>query len=250
MEHTILLMGAGLLAGAMNAAAGGGSFVTLPALIAAGVPSVAANASSTVALFPGSFASALAYRDDFRRFEGVSVRTMLAISMAGGLAGAVLLMMTSSRVFDVVVPWLLLVGTLAFAFGRRLGAALRKRVRIGPRVVLAGQFVLGVYGGYFGGAVGIMMMAMWSLVGIDDIRAMNAAKSLLVGATNAVAVICFVAAGLVWWPQTGAMLVAAVVGGYGGARVARRIPPATLRVGISVFNALMTAVFFWRAAQV
>lgn len=249
MNHSIFLFGTGLIAGAMNAAAGGGSFVTLPALVAVGVPSVAANASSTVALCPGSLASAWAYRDDFTAFEGVSMRALLVASLAGGLVGALLLLATPQATFDGIVPWLLLVGTLAFAFGRQAGALVRRMVRIGPRTLLCGQLLLGAYGGYFGGAVGIMMMATWSLLGRSDITAMNAAKTLLAGAMNSIAVLCFVIAGKVWWLPTCTMLVGAVLGGYHGARIARRLDPRLIRVGISLLNVGITAAFFFRAAR-
>ncbi|MCY1081574.1 sulfite exporter TauE/SafE family protein [Archangium lansingense] len=246
MSSPLLLAAASFLAGAMNAVAGGGSFVTFPALVWSGVPSVAANASSSVALFPGSFASAWAYRDDFRSFEGVSVRALLPVSLAGGLTGAMLLLLTPQTTFDAVIPWLLLLGTLAFAFGQQAGARLRQRIRIGPALLLGGQFVLSIYGGYFGGAVGLMMMAVWSLFGVSDLRAMNAAKTLLVGVTNTVAVACFIVAGEVWWTQTLLMALGAVAGGYVGARVGRRISPSHLRLGITAFNVAMTAAFFLR----
>jgi uncharacterized protein len=243
----LVLFGAGLLAGALNAAAGGGSFVTIPALVFAGLPSVAANASSTVALLPGTLASAWAWRRDFRPFEGVPLRTMLLISLGGGLAGALLLLATSERAFDALLPWLLLIGTLVFAFGRQLGAALRRWVSVGPGTVLGAQVVLSVYAGYFGGGVGIMMMAVWSVLGDLDVKAMSAARTVLVSAANAVAVLCFAAAGPVRWPETAVMLVAAVVGGYAGARLARRVPGPLLRRFVIAFGAAMTAVFFWRA---
>ena len=246
MASTVLLFIAGLIAGTMNAAAGGGSFVSFPALVFTGVPSVAANMTSTVALFPGSFASAIAYRKDFRSFERASMKVLLPVSLAGGVVGALLLLFTSSKTFDVLVPWLLLMGTLAFAFGRQAGDWLRQRLAIGTKALIGAQFLLGVYGGYFGGAVGLMMMAVWSLFGVGDIHAMNAAKSLLVGATNTIAVVCFVIAGGVYWPQALVMLVAAVIGGYIGARVARRLDPKRLRLGISCLNVVITALFFWR----
>jgi len=245
--HALLLFGAGLLAGAMNAAAGGGSFVTFPALISAGVPSVIANATSTVALFPGSFASAYAFRQDFKRFEAVSLPTMLAVSLAGGMAGALLLIFSPASIFDGLVPWLLLFGALAFAFGRQAGVVLRRVIRLGRTSLLVAQFLLGVYGGYFGGAVGIMMMAAWSIFGMTDLLAISAARTLLTGSLNAVAVVCFVVAGLVWWPQALLMMVAAVAGGYGGARLARRVDPDRLRVAITAFNFLVTAAVFYRA---
>src|SRR4051794_31496011 len=152
----------------MNAAAGGGSFVTLPAMVAVGVPPVEANTSSTVALFPGGLASAVAYRDDLTPLGGLPLRPLAPVTLAGGLAGALLLLLTPAGAFDRIVPWLLLAGSLAFAFGGRAGAALRRVVRIGPPALLACQFLLGVYGGYFGGAVGIMMMAAWGLFGVSD----------------------------------------------------------------------------------
>lgn len=246
MEAFLLLFGAGLLAGALNAAAGGGSFVTIPALVLAGVPSVSANASSTVALLPGTLASAWAWREDLRPMEGVSLRTLLVVSLGGGLAGAVLLLFTSEQVFDGLLPWLMLVGTLAFAFGRPLGALLRRRVRLGPGAVLAAQVLLSVYAGYFGGGVGIMMMAVWSLLGDADIRTMSALRTILVSASNAVAALCFALAGPVRWPATATVLVAAVIGGYFGARLARRVPGPALRVFVILFSTAMTAAFFWR----
>lgn len=247
MEHPLLIFAAGLLAGVMNSAAGGGSFVTLPVLIFAGVPSVIANASSTVALFPGSFAGAWAYRNDFTPFEGVSMRALGCASVAGGLVGALLLLFTPTTTFDSIFPWLLLFGTLAFTFGRQAGAALRRVVHIGPAALLVGQFLLAIYGGYFGGAVGIMTLAIWSLFFVANINAMNAAKTLLVGSMNATAVVCFVIAGKVWWPQAAVMMAAAVLGGYFGARVTRRLPPAKIRLGITILTFLMTATVFYRA---
>ena len=242
-----ILFAAGLLAGAMNAAAGGGSFITIPAMVAVGLPSVAANASSTVALLPGTLASAWAWRRDIRSFEGVSLRTMVLLSLGGGLAGALLLLATSERAFDALLPWLLMTGTLTFAFGRQLGTVLRRWASMGPATVLSAQIVLSIYAGYFGGGVGIMMMAVWSVLGELDIRAMSAARTLLVSVANAVAVVCFAAAGPVHWPETAVMLVAAILGGYFGARLARRVPGPVLRWFVILFGAAMTAAFFWRA---
>ena len=252
MDHLPLLLIAGFLAGAMNAVAGGGSFLTLPALVLAGLPSVAANASSTVALFPGSLASIWVYRDGIARSDGVlpgiPMAALLATSLVGGFAGAVLLLATPPATFDRVIPWLLLLATLALAFGPRAGLALRRIVRIGALPLLAGQFLLGIYGGYFGGAVGIMMMAAWSLLGSADLKAMNPVKTLLVAATNTVAVLCFAAAGAVRWPETSAVLLAALVGGYAGARAGRRLGPRFIRAAVVAVTAGMTVVFFIRAS--
>lgn len=247
MTHWLLLSGAGFLAGAMNAVAGGGSFVSLPALIAAGVPSVSANASSTVALIPGAITSGFAYRRNFRAFSDLSIRTLLAVSVIGGMVGAVLLLVTPQKIFDGALPWLLLVGSTTFAFGRKAGRWLREQIRIGPAVSLGVQFLLGVYGGYFGGAVGIMMMAAWSLLGATDLHAMNATRTMIVGATNAVAALIFIGGGLIVWPQTLVMLVAASIGGYAGAAITRGLDPEKARIAISALNFTMTALFFWRA---
>lgn len=246
MNNVALLVASGFVAGVMNAFAGGGSFVTLPVLILVGLPSVSANASSTVALFPGSLTSAWAYRGELTDIGGVPLKYMLAVSLAGGFAGALLLLFTPQTTFDAVLPWLLLVATLALAFGGKVGLALRRSVRVGTVPLLAAQFLLSIYGGYFGGAVGIMTMAMWSVLSSADLKAMNPAKTLMVGAMNAIAVVCFCVAGKVWWFQTLAMMFSAAVGGYVGARAARRMDPRYIRAGILLITVTMTVAFFLR----
>jgi uncharacterized membrane protein YfcA len=244
MNHTLIVFLAGLAAGAMNAAAGGGSFVSVPALICVGIPSVSANMSSTIALYPGSITSAWAYRHNFQAILEVSLKALFLVTLAGGLAGALLLLLTPGSSFDKIIPWLLLLGSIAFAFGRQLGDKLQKHYRPSAAFLLAAQFLLGIYGGYFGGAVGIMMMAAWSMMGFHDIKAMNAIKVVLVAAANTIAVLCFSVAGKVVWHETLIMLVAAAAGGYLGARLAMRLKSSHIRVGISVINFLITAAFF------
>ncbi|MBS0490361.1 sulfite exporter TauE/SafE family protein [Phenylobacterium sp. NIBR 498073] len=249
MGSELLLLGAGLLAGAMNALAGGGSFVTLPALIAAGVPSVAANASSTVALYPGGLASAWVYRQGLTQVCGVPIRPMLAVTLIGGLAGSLLLLWTPSSTFDVILPWLLLTATLALAFGPRLAPWLQRHAQIGPGPILALQFALGVYGGYFGGAVGLMMMAAWSLLAGVDLKQLNPPRTLMVSAANTVAVVCFAIAGAVRWPQALMVALGALAGGYLGAHLGRRLDPRVVRAATIALSVAMTAVFFVRAAR-
>jgi uncharacterized protein len=245
--NIFLVGGAGLAAGAMNALAGGGSFVSLPAMIAAGVPSVQANASSTVALLPGGAASVWAYRDGLGPVGPVSVRWMLAVTVAGGSAGAILLLKTPSTAFDLLLPWLLLFATFALAFGRGIGEWLRRRWRMRPGPVLVIQFALGIYGGYFGGAVGLMMLAIWGLVTGKDVKSLNAARTLLVSAANSMAVIIFVVARAVYWPETFVMLVAAAAGGYGGAQLGRRASSRLVRAATLTITAAITIAFFRRA---
>jgi len=246
MNHFLLVSAAGFLAGAMNALAGGGSFVSLPALIAAGIPSVQANASSTVALFPGGVVSAWAYGDGLGPVGAASLRSLLIATLFGGVIGAVLLLCTPIKTFDFVLPWLLLLATVALSFGRKLGEWLRGRWRIRPAAVLTIQFGLGVYGGYFGGAVGIMMMAVWGLLDSRDLKSLNAPRTLLVSTANVMAVLIFILAHAVHWPETIVMLVAAAVGGYAGAQIGRRAPPKIVRAGTLLLTACITLAFFVR----
>jgi len=247
MTTLMFIVVAGFVAGAMNAAAGGGSFVSLPALVWVGVPALAANISSTIALWPAGLASAWAFREDFRPFNEVSLPALTIASLLGGGVGALLLLLTPQSAFDAVIPWLLLVATLTFAFGHRLGPALRQRLRIGPVTLILVQFVLAVYGGYFGGAVGIMMMAAWTLLSGSDLHRMNPVRTVLVSATNGVAVLCFLVAAQVWWGHTAAMLAGATAGGYVGARVVRRLDTRWLRFAVIALTAVITMLFFVRA---
>jgi uncharacterized protein len=248
MHRIVLLADAGLVAGAMNAVAGGGSFVSFPAMVAAGLPPVIANASSTVALFPGSVASTFAYRHDFAHVTGLNLRVMVPISVAGGLVGAALLLATPARLFDAVLPFLLLLATLIFALGDRAGLMLRRVVRVGRGTLLVMQFLISIYGGYFGGAVGLMMLAVWSLLTANvQLKAMAPARVLLISATNGAAVAWFIAAGAVAWPETLAMMAASVAGGYFGARLGQWLPAAVVRGFVVVLSAAVTVVFFVRA---
>lgn len=247
-EHWAMLAGAGLLAGAMNAVVGGGTFVSLPALTATGLAGTIANASSSVALLPGAVASAWAYRRDLRPIEGVGVMPMTLLSLAGGAVGAVLLLVTPETAFDLIIPWLLLLATLLLAAGPRLSRWLaRFGVRAGPGVVLGAQFALGVYGGYFGGAVGLMMLAAWSLLTQADMATLTPLRTLMLAAANTVAVLIFVVSGDVAWPPTLAVMAGAVAGGWLGAQIGRRLPAIVLRVLVLSVTIVTTVVFFWRA---
>lgn len=242
-----LLAAAGLLAGGMNAIAGGGSFVTFPAMVFAGLPPVIANASSTVALFPGTLASSFAYRHNMTGVAGFRLIVLAPISFAAGLAGAALLLATPAHLFDAIIPFLLLLASLTFAFGARAGKALRRLIRISPRALPIVQFVISTYGGYFGGAVGLMMMAAWSLLtASDDFKAWAPARVLLTSAANGGAILWFIAAGAVRWPETLAMLAASVIGGYLGARLTSVLPPHIVRRFVTVLTAFVTLVFFLR----
>jgi uncharacterized membrane protein YfcA len=246
MWHYLLLFGAGLLAGTMNAVAGGGSFVGFPAMVLAGLPPIVANASNTVALCPGTLASTWARRHDLCDVAGISPAVMVPVTLTGGLTGAILLLVTPSSAFDVVIPWLLLLATLTFAAGRNLGAWLRQRLTVGRTAFLTVQFIVSIYGGYFGGAVGLMMMAAWSLLDGAELGALAPMRTMMVTVANAAAVVCFIVAGVVRWPELLTMMIAAIIGGYFGAHYARMLPPPVLRWFVVVLSALVTASFFKR----
>ena len=246
MNDLLFITAAGLLGGAMNAVAGGGSFVTLPALVAIGVPSLNANATNTVALVPSALASAFAYRHDFEGFDGVKLSAMAVVSVTGGAIGAVLLLYTSQSVFDKMFPFLLLFGVLVFALGRKLGEELRKRMTIHPRTLPAVQFALGIYGGYFGGGVGVMMLAAWSVLTAASINTMQATRNLLNASMNATASLLFILGGLIYWKQMVVLLISSTIGGYLASHFGRRLNPVLARIAISCINAGIVMVVFWR----
>lgn len=247
MESGLILIAAGLLAGLANALAGGGSFVTLPVLIAAGIPSVTANATSTVALWPGGIASAMVYRGGQQQVAGTGVRTMLIVTVIGGAVGAMLLLSTPVRLFDRLLPWLALAATLALAFAPRIGPWLQARIGAKPLPLLAGQFLLGIYGGYYGGAVGLMMLALWSLIDGADIKALAGTRTAMVSAANSIAILCFALAGAVEWGAAALLATGALTGGWAGAAVGKRLPPKLVRSATLLLCVVITGAFFARA---
>ncbi|MFH9070784.1 sulfite exporter TauE/SafE family protein [Streptomyces alboflavus] len=252
MSETLWVLLAGFAAGGLNALGGGGTFVALPALVAAGVPPVTANASSTVALVPGAVAGAWVYRRELGPVGTVSTRALTGVSALGGGLGAGLLLMLPAASFEAAVPWLLAFATVLLACGRRVIGALSRGpggpVALGPRAVLAAQFALAVYGGYFGGAVGIMMLALWS-VGLGlDAAAGNPMRIAQVAAVYLTASALFlVASDALDTPLVlGALLTGAVAGGFGGAHLARRLPARVLRAVVLTTAVTMTALYFVR----
>lgn len=248
--HAALLVVSAVLGGGLNAVAGGGSFFTFPALVFVGIPVIPANATSALALWPGSVASAAAYRRDLKG-ERRRIIWLGTASLVGGAMGAVLLVRTPSTIFEVLVPFLMLLATLLFAWGPRLTAQLRAYSGGKRALGLAGatfvQWVISVYGGYFGGGMGMMMLAAFSLLGMDDIHRMNGLKALLAVAINGIAVAAFVVAGVIVWKQGLLMTAGAIAGGYGGAYLARRLPGPWVRGFITTSGLVLSAVFFARA---
>ena len=249
MIDTTVLLAAAFVAGALNAVAGGGSFLTLPALVFTGVPPVVANATGTVALLPGYMAGAWGFREDMQSPPGLSMRSTVALSLIGGSAGAALLLVTSDAAFNKIVPWLLLVATALFAFGpqlRQWAGSGGHGAGASPLKAGLGMLAVAIYGGYFNGGLGILLLALFGLLGQTQLNAMNGMKNLVSALLTAIAVVIYAAGGKVFWYQALVMMVAATAGGYGGARLARKLPPAVLRWGIVATGLVMAAVFFWR----
>ncbi len=246
----VLVSPAAFAAGFINAVAGGGSFLTFPALIAAGLPPIDANASSTVALFPGQIATAYAARSGLAALphDGrIPVRALAAISIIGGFAGGLLLLITPQAVFSRILPWLILFATLIFA-GGNFWILDAKKFRLSRAGVLAAQSVVAVYGGYFGGGVGILMLAALTLSGLRDIWQMNSLKILLTALMNTAAVVTFTAAGIVHWKWTAVVALGALAGGYAGLHAARRVPPQLVKAFVAGAGLVLTIYFFVKPA--
>lgn len=246
MPFFLLPLIAGFIGGTMNALAGGGTFATLPALIFVGLPANAANATSNVALLPGAATSAWGFRDELGPIGGVSIPMLSLITFAGGLAGSVLLVLTPTRTFDFIIPWLLLAAFLVIAFGKRAAAWLHDRVTIGRPTLMAAQGVLGIYGGYFGGGVGLMTTAVYGLLANVSPRALFAPRTLMLAIANLAAAMVFIATGLVRWWACLPMLVGAIAGGWAGTYIGRRLPAGAVRAWTLGVTAVTTAVFFAR----
>ena len=243
----LLAAGAGLVGGAMNALAGGGTFATLPALIALGLPANIANATSNVALLPGAAASAWTYRDELGPVAGLSVRLLAAITFVFGLAGSLLLVLTPTETFDLVIPWLLLFAFVVMAFGKSAADWLHARVTIGRRTLIATQALLGVYGGYFGGGVGLILTALYGLLANVRPRELFAIRTTMLAVANAAAALVFIGFAMVWWWACLPMLLGSIAGGRLGALLGRRLTPRAVRIWTLLVTGATTIVFFLRA---
>jgi uncharacterized membrane protein YfcA len=243
--HWLLLVTAAFGAGALNAIAGGGSFLTFPALVFTGLPPIMANATSAVAVSPGYLGSTLGFRQELSALPRERRVREGLVCAAGGICGALLLLVTPAKVFSAAVPWLLLFATGLFALGPRLVAA-RSAGEVHPTAQALGLFAVAVYGGYFNGGLGILLMALYTLTGERRVNTANALKNLNSLVLSLLSVAAFAWAGVVAWPQALGMMVAATVGGFAGAQLALRLPAATVRAAVVVTGLVMAAVFFAR----
>ncbi|CAG1001597.1 putative membrane transporter protein YfcA [Myxococcaceae bacterium] len=207
MSEYIILAAAAFLAGMLNTVAGGGRFLTFPALVYTGVPPVAANATSAVAVFPGYLGGALGFRQEIAAYDRRRLRKVVAFTAIGGLAGSLPLLVSSNEAFSLVVPFLPALATLAFAFGPRIQAWASRR-SVGKPEGALGTLLVSLYGGYFNGGLGIVLLALFSLWGMRDLKVMNGLKNALSFVLSAISVATFAAAGVVALPQAVLMMVA------------------------------------------
>jgi uncharacterized membrane protein YfcA len=244
---------AGLAAGAINSVAGGGTLISFPSLVAFGEPEIISNATNTAALWPGSLSGALGYRKDTTVERGLLIALALP-SFIGGLLGAAILVVTAQEAFRHVVPFLVLFATLMLASQDLIARKLGRSSSDGEHVTTPGriwgvlfQLFVGTYGGYFGAGIGILMLGSFSLMGLRDINKMNAMKTPLAAIINVTAFVFFAYKGLVVWFLAGLMMPGAIIGGYAGARLARRVNPRLVRICIVAVGLLVSGWFFVKA---
>ncbi len=256
MNDPVALLGlflAGFAASAINSVAGGGSLISFPALVAYGQPEIISNATNTAALWPGSLSGALGYRKDTEVQRGLFL--ILAIpSLIGGLSGAAILVATSAETFKRIVPFLVLFATLMLALqgfiSRKLGHSSTDREHVTTVGRIWGvlfQLFVATYGGYFGAGIGILMLGSFSLMGLRDIHKMNAMKTPLAAIINVTAFVFFAYKGLVVWFLMILMMAGAITGGYGGARLAKRVDPRLLHFAVVAIGLLVSAWFFTKS---
>ena len=253
ISHAGFLFFAAVVAGAINSVAGGGSFVSFPALLFVGIPPVNANATNTVSLWPGQPASVWAYRHEFRSLPRKVLVPLTVTGIIGGLLGAYVLLITPSSTFMRLVPWLLLIATLIFMMSGRITRWVRRRAEQGDHKEFATgrgiflQIFIAFYIGYFGAGAGILILAMLAVLGMDHIHTMNALKAWLTTVSNGVAMVLFaVTPHVVYWRQALLMIVGAIVGGYFGAYFARKTKPEYVRAMVIVIGFTLAIYFFVR----
>jgi hypothetical protein len=247
---SVFLFFAALVAGAMNAVAGGGSFITFPALLFTHMPAIPANGTNTAAVWPGSVASAIAYRKELTAETRRILWPLVIMCFAGALLGAHILLRTPPATFVKLIPWLLLSATMLFAASEKITSWVRSSEKGGARLWIAGgfllQLVIAMYVGYFGAGAGILILALLALMGQRNIHTMNGMKTVLVSVANAVALATFIVAGIVVWPQALLMIAGSLIGGYGGAHLAQKMKPIYVRRAVIVIGLSMSIYFFVR----
>ena len=238
-----LLASASFIAGIINSIAGGGSFLTFPALVFTGVPTIAANATSAVAVFPGYLSGALGFAQELKEYPKSKFLLLITLSIMGGIGGSLLLLITPASVFSYIIPWLLGFATLLFAFGDFVAKWAKKNSNSNGFLGNLTTLIVCIYGGYFNGGLGIILLALFSTLGMRDIHLMNGLKNIMSFALSAASVVTFAIAGIVFWQQAIIMMIAATIGGYFGVVVARKLSKNTIRMIIVIIGLIMTVIF-------
>ncbi len=246
MFDYFLIALAAFSAGILNTIAGGGTFLTFPALVFIGVPPVIANATSGVAVFPGYLSGALGFKKELQVFDRKQLIRLSLITIIGGLIGSLLLLVSSNKAFSIVVPFLLFGATLTFLYGDKIRKWAESKNRAVTPFGAFGLFFVSIYGGYFNGGLGIILLALFALWAMNDIHEMNGLKNGLSFVLSAISVAVFAIGGLVEWHYAIVMMIAATLGGYAGAPIARALSKETVRTLIAIVGFTMSAVFFWR----
>lgn len=248
LADALLIALAGFVAGGVNAIAGGGSLISFPALVAIGLPTLDANVTNTTAIWPGYLGSAAAYREELRD-QRVRLRALAVTAAIGGVGGSVILLAADDAVFDAVVPFLVLAGSLLLALQPRIAALVvaREQTERNATVQLhVAVFLAAVYGAYFGGGLGVILLAVLGIYIADHLQHLNALKSALSLLVNTVALVAFALFGPVDWLAVAVVAPAALAGGYVGARLARRLSPQALRSTVVVFGVVVAVWLFLR----
>jgi hypothetical protein len=249
---SVFLFFAALVAGAMNAVAGGGTFITFPALLFTHLPAIPANATNTAAVWPGSVASSVAYRKVLTPETWRILWPLVIMCFVGALLGAHILLHTPPETFVKLIPWLLLCATLIFATSGKITSWIQSRKNGDMRswLWIAGgfalQLVIAMYVGYFGAGAGILVLALLALMGQKNIHTMNGMKTVIVSVANAVALVTFIVAKIVIWPQALIMIAGSLIGGYGGAHIAQRMKQIYVRRAVIAIGLAMSIYFFAR----
>ncbi len=253
LHDALILFAAAVVGGAINSVAGGGSFLSFPTLLFTGMPPIQANATNTMALWPGTLASVGAYRRELRGNNRRMLLPLIVSGLIGGLLGATVLLRTPQATFLRLIPYLLGMATLIFAFSGTVTRFIRARSqhmqhRTGWALLggAALQLCIAIYIGFFGAGAGILMLALLAIMGVESIHTMNAYKTVLATVCNGIAIVAFVFAGAVIWPQAILMLLGAALGGFYGAHFAQKMDPQHVRIMVIVIGATMSVYFFWK----
>ncbi|MFT7214459.1 MAG: putative membrane protein YfcA [Granulosicoccus sp.] len=248
VTNTLLLLGCGVIGGMWNAVAGGATLFTFPALMAVGLPPVVANATNYLALLPSNAAALPAYRKELREV-GKALWPLIIISGFGAVVGSLLLMKSDPAVFMSLVPYLILLATCLFAFGKSLNTGLRRLAgeSASKNLVYFALFLFSIYGGYFGAGLGIILLAIAQIIGYTEFHTANSIKNLLATSFTIISIVIFGLGGLIAWPEAVTMMLGSTVGGYIGGRYARRVNERYLSVVVVVFGLCLSMVYFYRS---